>query len=222
MPPMPTMPTSRPFFRLVFCLTAACSASAAELVVRDLVINLEFLPAAYDYELSDSNGTREGSDEFESALGIAVGGRYSFAGPGDSHGFIIGGQLCAAQHGSSDPEGHLTTYGGRVEGGYGLALSDRWTVSALAEVGYGLATYDITGGTAFPSFSASGSTLSYGAGLGVGFGVTERVLVGAELGYHIRTLSLSGSGIDIEVEQGGVRAAVGLTYRFSARPRPLE
>jgi opacity protein-like surface antigen len=219
---MPCMLMPRSIFRLVYCLTAVCSAGAAELVVRDLVINLEFLPAAYDYKLTDSNGSREGSDEFDSALGIAVGGRYSFAGPGDSHGFIIGGELCAAQYGSSDPDGHLTTYGARIEGGYGLALSDRWTVSVLADVGYALATYDVTGGSAFPSFSASGTALSYGAGLGVGFAVTERVLVGVELGYQIRSLSLSGSGIDIEADQAGMRAAFGLTYRFSARPRPLE
>jgi opacity protein-like surface antigen len=219
---MPFMLMPRSMFRLLCCLTAVCSAGAAELVVRDLVINLEFLPAAYDYKLTDSNGSREGSDEFDSALGIAVGGRYSFAGPGDSHGFIIGGELCAAQYASSDPDGHLTTYGARVEGGYGLALSDRWTISLLADIGYGLATYDVTGGTAFPSFSASGTVLSYGAGLGVGFAVTERVLVGVELGYQIRSLSLSGSGIDIEADQAGMRAAFGLTYRFSARPRPLE
>lgn len=206
----------------VLCCAAGSCASAAELVVRDLVINLEFLPAAYDYTLSDSNGTRAGSDEFDSAIGIAVGGRYSFAGPGDSHGFIIGGELCAAQYGSSDPDGHMTTYGARVEGGYGLALSDRWTITALADVGYALATYDITSGTSFPSFSASGKALSYGAGLGVGFSVTERVLVGFELGYQIRTMSLSGNGLTIEADQAGMRAALGLTYRFSARPRPLE
>lgn len=212
----------RPLFFLVLCLTSVGSASAAELVVRDLILNLEFLPAAYDYTISDSNGSRQGSDEFDSALGIAVGGRYSFAGPGDSHGFIVGAELCAAQYASSDPDGHLTTYGARVEGGYGLALSDRWTVIALADVGYALATYDITSGTAFPSFSASGTALSYGAGLGVDFAVTERVLVGFELGYEIRSLSLSGNGLDIEADQAGMRAAFGLTYRFSARPRPLE
>ncbi len=206
----------------ILCLSTASALGAAELVMRDLVLNLEFLPAAFDYTLTDSNGTREGSDEFDSALGIAVGGRYSFAGPGDSHGFIVGGELCAAQYASSDPDGHLTTYGARVEGGYGLALSDRWTVAALIDVGYGLATYDLTGGSSFPSLSASGSALSYGAGLGVGFAVTERVLVGCDVGYQIRSLSLAGSGIDIELEQSGLRVALGLTYRFSARPRPLE
>lgn len=219
---MPRLSFSHSFTHFLLCLSSVSSAGAAELVVRDLVIQLDFLPAAYEYKLTDNNGSREGDDEFESALGISVGGRYSFAGPGDSHGFIVGGQLCGAQYGSTDPDGHLTTYGAQVEGGYGLALNDRWTLSVLADVGYGLATYDVTGGSSFPAFSASGTTLSYGVDLGVGFAVTERVLVGFELGYQIRTVSLSGSGIDIEVDQAGLRAALGLTYRFSARPRPLE
>ena len=216
---------SRPSFRSLALLGALVflpAVQASELVVRDLIIDLEFLPAAYDYTLDDGETSRSDSDEFDSAIGIAIGGRYSFAGPGDRHGFIVGGELCGAQYGTSDPEGHLTTYGARVEGGYGFALSDRWTIIGLAEVGYGLATFDVTGGGDFPTFSADGTTLTYGAALGVDFAVTERVLVGVDLGYQVRTIDLSGNGLDIELEQGGLRAAIGLTYRFSARPSPLE
>jgi opacity protein-like surface antigen len=216
---------SCPSFRLLARLGGLAllpAAHASELVVRDLIIDLEFLPAAYDYTLDDGETSRSDSDEFDSAIGIAIGGRYSFAGPGDRHGFIVGGELCGAQYGTSDPEGHLTTYGARVEGGYGFALSDRWTIIGLAEVGYGLATFDVTGGGDFPTFSADGTTLTYGAALGVDFAVTERVLVGVDLGYQVRTIDLSGNGLDIELEQGGLRAAIGLTYRFSARPSPLE
>ena len=216
---------SCPSFRLLALLGGLAllpAAHASELVVRDLIIDLEFLPAAYDYTLDDGETSRSDSDEFDSAIGIAIGGRYSFAGPGDRHGFIVGGELCGAQYGTSDPEGHLTTYGARVEGGYGFALSDRWTIIGLAEVGYGLATFDVTGGGDFPTFSADGTTLTYGAALGVDFAVTERVLVGVDLGYQVRTIDLSGNGLDIELEQGGLRAAIGLTYRFSARPSPLE
>lgn len=213
---------SRQFFTAVCGLTITCVANTAELVVRDLIIDLEFLPAAYDYTLTDESGSRSDADEFDSALGIAIGGRYSFAGPGDRHGFIVGGELCAAQYSTADPEGHLTTYGARVEGGYGLAINDRWTIVALVEAGYGMATFDVTGGSSFPTFSASGTTLNYGAALGVDFAITESVLVGIDIGYQIRTVDLSGNSLDIELEQAGLRAAIGLTYRFSARPSPLE
>ena len=45
--------------RCLCCVLGAVgSVDAAELVVRDLIIDLEFMPAAYDYTLSDGNGTR--------------------------------------------------------------------------------------------------------------------------------------------------------------------
>ncbi len=204
-------------------LLAGCAASsqASELVIRDAFIELELPPRDFSFTLDDGNGTRSGKDSFDSAYGLSINGLYSFAGAGDTHGFIVGGELALAQatYGSI---GHLTSYALRADGGYGWAYSDRWTIKGLAFVGYGRATLDITGNSAFSAFSASGSQLSYGAKLGTVFTLTERFLLNADVGYLIATSELSGSGVNMTIDNAGLLIGLGLTYRFSASPSPLD
>lgn len=195
--------------------------SAAELVVRDANLNLEFLPTAFDYNLKQPGSSRSGHDEFDTAFGIAAGGRYSFAGTGDSHGFIIGGHAFADQA-SYAGIGHLTDFGIRVDGGYGYAINDRWTTYLVAEAGYAYSTFDITDATTFPATSFNGTSLRYGAVFGIDLTVAERWMINADIGWMTSSYSLSGSDVDLYLDRQGLMTAIGISYRFSTRPRALE
>lgn len=213
------------------CNAAACRAfllvgcvvglQGSELVIRDAFLELEMPPKDFSFAITDSNGTRSGKDSFDSAYGLSINGLYSFAGAGDSHGYVVGGELALAQaaYGSI---GHLTSYALRVDGGYGWAYSDNWTIKGLVFVGYGQATLDITGNSAFSAFSASGSQLSYGAKLGVVYSLTDHFLLNTDVGYLIASNELSGGGVDMTIDNAGLIFGFGLTYRFSVSPRPLD
>lgn len=207
-------------FLLVATLVAA-GAWAAELVVRNLYVDLEFLPADFDYEIDDGNGSQSGSDAFDTGLGLAVGARYSFARTGDSHGFLVGAQVVVAQAGFNG-QGNLTDYGLRAEGGYGLALNDAWSVDLLARLGYGWSTFDISDNAVFPSASFSGTALTYGGALGVNWAVSERWQISTTVGYLMTNYDLSGNDIDLTLDRGGMSASLGFLYRLSNLPSTLE
>lgn len=206
---------------LVMAPGVAPDAAAAELVVRNLYADLEMLPADFDYEIDDGVLTRSGSDSFDQVIGLAVGARYSFAGTGDSHGFLIGAQVTVAQ-GAYDGIGNLTDYGVRVEGGYGYAINDSWVVNLLLRGGYGWATFDITDNDNFSAVSLSGTGLTYGAAIGIDYVVSDRWQVSATAGYQITSYDLSGGGVDATVDRAGFCASLGFLYRLSNQPSPLE
>ncbi len=206
---------------LLFSALAGSTAWTAELVVRNLYVDLEFLPADFDYEVKDANGTRSGSDAFDTGFGLAFGARYSFARTGDSHGFLVGAQVVVAQAGF-DGIGHLTDYGVRAEGGYGIALNDSWSVDLLARIGYGWSTFDISDNAVFPSASFSGTALTYGGAVGIDWAITERWQISTTVGYLLTSYDLSGSGVDLTLDRGGFSASLGFLYRLSNLPSTLE
>jgi len=194
---------------------------ASELVQRDFTFTVGEVPTAFSYTLTDANGSRTGSDSFSQNIGIAVGGRYSFSGPGDASGLVVGGALVADQA-SYQSIGHYTGYGLQLFGGYGWAISDAWSVGARIQAGYGLATFDIQANPAFPSVSTTGSTFSYGAALDLDYAITEKLTVLLDLGYLTTTANLSGGGVTLKLTNSGCAGALGIAWRFSAAPRPLE
>lgn len=208
---------------VLFLLTVigGATVSASELVVRNLLLDVEFLPSDFNYSIKDGNGTRTGSDAFDSGYGLAAGVRYSFARTGDAHGFLVGGQVIGAQA-SYGGTGHLTDYGLRLEGGYGYALDDRWTVNLLGRLGYGWATFDLGDNASFPAVSLSGTALTYGAALGVDCVVAEHWQISTSIGYLMMNYDLSGGGVDATLDRSGLSASIGFLYRLSNLPRPLE
>lgn len=201
----------------------AVDAAAAELVVRDLRVDVEWLPTDFDYTLTDSLGSAEGSDSFDIALGLHVGAMYSFAEAGDRGGWLLGGELSLGQYEFAG-SGTYETYGVRAMGGYAWQLSDEWFLLSEGYVGYGFADMAFPETQAFNAFNADGTTLDYGGRLGVGWHASERVLLSLTLGYGISDIELSNSSrnLDLELEQSGVSAMFGITYRFSDLPAPLE
>ena len=202
-------------------LVAPARLAASELVQRDFTFTVGEDPTAFSYTLTDANGSRTGSDSFSQNIGVAVGGRYSFSGPGDSSGLVVGGALVANQA-SYQSLGHYTGYGLQLFGGYGWAITDTWSLGARLQAGLGLATFDLQSNAAFPSVSTTGSTFSYGAAVDLDYAITEKLTVLLDLGYLMTTASLSGGGVTLKLTNSGFAGALGIAWRFSAAPRPLE
>ena len=217
------MKTAMRFSSLLLLLLAAALplAQAAELVVRDGHFAVEMLPTDFDYELKSATSSGSSSDAFEQNIGIAAGVLYSFSGPGDVTGFIVGGEIAASQA-SYQSIGHLTSLSGRLQGGYAWAITDSWMVRGMAEVGYGFSTLDLTANSAFPAVSADGSLLGYGARVGIQYSFNDLLHVGLDVGWLDITHELSGDGVDLTLTNSGLVVGLGISYRLSNSPRPLE
>jgi hypothetical protein len=202
-------------------LAAALPAGAAELVVRDLSLQAGLEPTSFSYTITDPSGNRSGSDAFSSGYGLALGGLYSFAGPGRSGGFLGGADLVAGEYGYQGG-GSYVTYGGRLVGGYGYAVSDHWLAAGLVDAGGGIGNLTLSGSKAFSSYSASGIYYSYAARVLVTYAVTDHAVVGLTAGYRATTSNLSAGGTSFTLDGSGFCAALGLTWRFSNAPSPLE
>ncbi|HYE04178.1 MAG TPA: hypothetical protein VEL07_01545 [Planctomycetota bacterium] len=199
---------------------AVISAPAAELVVRDVRIGFEYLPTDFDYELTAPQGTRSGSDSFESTYGISLGSDWSLVGAGSTHGLVVGGELLVAQVTYADGDGML--YGARVEAGYAWAITDRWSVAAYALGGGGMMSFDLSAADSFPDYNASGTWFDYGAELRVQFNLTDHAAIALEGGWQAISADLSGDDIDLTLDLAGPAASLTFTWRFTTAPAPLD
>lgn len=211
---------------IVLALAGALSAGgtracASELVQRDLIFEVGTLPTGFSYTSNDATGSRTGSDAFGQNIGVSVGGRYSFSGPGDTSGVVVGGALVANQA-TYQSLGHYTGYGLQLDGGYGWAITDHWSTGARLQVGYGEATFDLQSNSAFPAVSSTGSTISYGLAADIDYTFSEKITMLFDLGYQRTSANLSGNGVTLKLTNSGFSAALGIAWRFSASPRPLE
>ncbi|NRA39551.1 MAG: hypothetical protein HRU15_15525 [Planctomycetes bacterium] len=196
---------------------------AAELVLRDIRITTESLPGDFDFTLNNSLQSTTGSGEFDSGLGITVGGMYGFTGAGDHSGYLVGAELTIGQYGFGS-NGDYSTTGIRAYSGYGWQLTDSWYLLSEVYMGYGLATITFPTTTAFNSFEADGTNIEYGLRTGIGYAINDTWLISLNLGYGFGTAELDNSGndVDLEIEQTGLSGMIGFTYRLSHMPRRLE
>ncbi len=202
-------------------LAAASGGGAAELVQRDLMLEVGEMPTSFTYSISGAGPSHSGSDSFSSDLGLVVGGRYSFARAGDSSSVVVGASLYA-QQATYQSYGHETGYGLRLAGGYGWAVTDDWSLGGRLEVGYGLSTFDLQANHAFSGLSTTGATLSYLAGLDVDYGITDRLTSYIDLSYQRWSTNFSGGGVTLKMTTSGFAFALGLAYRFSYAPRRVD
>lgn len=201
-------------------LMMAVGVPASELVVRDLRLALGSVPLSFDYDYSGTSASGSGSDSFDAGLGVEVGGRWSFARPGDSWGLVVGADLLldAASYDGSDG---LATSWLRVNAGAGWAVTDRFT--GFAEVGlqYGLSALSLPSTEAASSFSADGTALGYDVRLGGTWLPTRRFGVGGYAGWLISSHDLSGDA-DVTLDQSGWFVGLELVWRFTDAPSRLE
>lgn len=212
-------PMPRPIPSLLLLGAMACPA--AELVVRDVRAAVLVRPGDFDFTLDSDLVDLSGSDAFDSGTGLELGMRYSFARPGSSWGLVVGGDAAADWYTYADDQG-MVSYGLRGCAGVGWAVSDRWTLVLEGGLGYGFADLDLPATGAAPAFSADGDGLMYDARLSAVFFAARRWTVHGHVGWMISDYALAGDGVDLDLEQSGLYAGVGLTWLFSTKPRGLE
>ncbi len=205
-----------------FCLCVLVGQTpGAELVLRDAHLDLELLPTDFQYDLTGATTNGSSDDSFDRHVGFAAGVLYSFSGPGDAHGIIVGGELAVNQASYGD-SGNLTAFSLRGQAGYGWALTDRWMVHGLAEVAYGMSTFDITQNSAFSAVSMDGTQFGYGVRATVQYSFNDLLHVSLKAGWQEVEYDLSGGGVDLTLNNSGLMVGLGISYRLSNTPRPLE
>lgn len=209
--------------RILALAALAVQVPAAELVVRDVFLDLALAPTGFSYELSDDAGERSGDDDFDSAYGIAAGVAYSFAGAGRSHGPVGALALTWTDHAYADGGG-LTDLGLRLQGGWAWAIADRWTVAGLVGVGGGTSTIELPATANHADFDADGIFIAYGLGVQGTWAPLDAWIVRLEVGWGVadHALSASGEDLDLTLETSGLEVALGVAWRWSTRPWRLE
>lgn len=197
-------------------LLAGASLAAAEPIVRDLTVDIELLPAEFEFQFRSAELDLAADDAFDSALGAAVGVRYGFNRAGSRHGLILGGQLTAGQYGYDATDSTYATYGLRATAGYGFALSDRWTLLVEPMVEYGLASWDLA------PLDLEGDYWRYGGELRVAWAMSEAWIVNLHGGWMHGESNLDDGDRSLEVEHQGPLLGLGIAWRWSAAPRRLE
>ena len=203
----------------LLCLAAA--ASSAELVIRDVGLQLAILPTDFDYTVEDPTVSRSGSDGFDSGYGLTLGGLYSFTRAGDRHGFLAGVGLDVGTY-AYDGGGDMATLGGSACGGYGVQLFERLDLRGLVRIGLGVADLSLPATTSTNALDATGGYLAYSAEVGLGFAITDHLVVDASAGYGLSNATLSGDDIDVTLDTSGPRFALGLAWRLTNTPWRLE
>ena len=203
----------------LLCLAAA--ASTAELVIRDVGLQVAILPTDFDYTVEDPTVSRSGSDGFDSGYGLTLGGLYSFTRAGDRHGFLAGVGLDVGAY-TYEGGGDMTTFGGSACGGYGVQLFERLDLRGLVRVGLGVADLSLPATTTTNALDATGGYLAYSAELGLGYAITDHIVVDASVGYGLSNAALTGDDIDVTLDTSGLRFALGLAWRLTNTPWRLE
>lgn len=208
--------------RAIVLVILVSSLPAAELVVRDLRVGVDLLPLDFDYTLKDSTGSRSGTDVFARNVGISIGGRYSLARIGDSHGTIVGMDLSVARAEYAPADGVISTYALAGELGYGWAMSDAVTVMGTGRIGLGVAHGTFNGAGSFASYAPSGPLGEYGLRAGVLWTVTDTIILDGTLGWRHAVTRMTSDGRDLDLDNGGLLVSVGMAWRFTSSPWRLE
>lgn len=208
------------------CRTISLSAVAAllsssELVMTDLNLGIESLPTAFDFTIRDGTSTRTGDSEFDLGFGLGARAVYAFSSPGAAGAFFVGGALALGGYTYED-EGTYAVGMARAVAGYAYALDDQWTIEVSPWIGYGLGRLHIPGAGVSEDHDVDGTVLDYGAHLGVTYALSRSWLVGARLGWQVSEAELSGDGLEVDLEQSGPTAFLGIVYRFGGAPPAIR
>ena len=203
-----------------FMLCCVAALPAAELVIRDVTLGVTTPPPNFTYEITDSAGTRSGQDAFDSVSGLALGFQWSFAGPGQSTGLVLGGRLIS-ESSAFVGGGTFTGLGADLDVGYGWAITDRLTLVPLLTLSPRHHTMDVEASGSISGFSASGFGYAYGARAVLAYAIADVVVLGVEAGYRRGIASLSGDR-DVQFDTEGMTFGLVFGWRFAATPMGLE
>ena len=206
---------------LVCFLSTAVALPAAEVVIRDIRGAVLIRPTSFSFDLSGDNVDVTGDDAFESGTGFEIGGRYSFAKAGSSLGLVVGLDLASDSYTYSEGDG-LGATGIRGNVGGAWAFSDRWTLIAEAGFGYQIVEFSLPASANAPAFDVEGDGTLIDGRLSLWYRPFERWAFHAHLGYMTASTSLDGGGLEMEMDQDGLFAGIGMTWLFSTKPALLE
>lgn len=200
---------------------AVASSQASELVMTDVNLGIESLPTAFDFTVTDSNSSRTGDSEFDLGFGLGARAVYAFSSPGAQGAFFFGGALALGGYTYED-NGTYAVGMVRAVGGYAYALNDQWTVEVSPWIGYGLGQLHIPGAGVSDDHDVAGTVVDYGAHLGVTYALSRAWLIGARVGWQVAKADLSGDGLEVDLEQSGPTAFLGIVYRFGGAPPAIR
>lgn len=213
---MPVMPVRL----LLAALLLSAPLAAAELVVRDLVVGIGLPPANYNFTLTDSNGTRTGSDAFDRVGAVNIGYFRSFAGAGDRSGLVLGARW-VVESGEFAGGGVYSGWGPDLLAGWGVALTDRLALVPCVLLAARRNAIGLEATGSIPTLTAAGFGYAYGGQLALSYAIADRVVVAIEGGWRTGNSSMSGDR-DVDLDNSGFTAALSFGWRFASTPQPLE
>ena len=111
---------------------------------------------------------------------------------------------------------------GRLVVGYAYSFNDQWTaeVSPWAGIGYG--QMFIPGNGVSGDHNVAGQVYDYGINFGATYTMSRSWLICARVGWQIAEADLSGEGLDLNLQQSGPTAFLGVIYRFGGAPPSIR
>ncbi len=206
--------------RLLILGVCVGALPAAELVVRDLRIALGTGGTDFDYAIHGSTVDAAGSDTFDSALSLGLGGRWSFTRPGDALGLVVGTDVSWESMGFGS--GSLQTIWGRGSAGLGWAVTDFWTMTGEAGVMFGHSTWEVPGSVGADTYTADGNAFGYDLRIDATRRIGRRIGAGGFVGWQSSKHDLAGGGLDSTLDRSGWIAGVMVFWRFSNAPATLQ
>ena len=197
------------------------TATAAELVVRDLNVSLSVLPTAFSYTLTSPTVSSSGEDAFVSGTELTCGTRVALARPGDALGLVVGADLISDTwtYGTS---GYLFAGALRASAGLGWAISDNWMLLVEPGLRYGLSTFSSPESATSAAYKATGTCSGFDGRISVLWQLSKDFLLEAHGGYMALSHSATGDDIDLTIEQSGLYVGVGVVWRWSTAPTRIE
>jgi hypothetical protein len=197
-------------------LAGSAPVMAAELVVRDLGVRVEALPTAFTYTVDNDSFQRSGTDYFSTAFALAGGGRYSLAGPGQSWGGVLGGDVALAD--ARNDHSHLLSAELRAVAGLGWQMGHDYTacLQVAVGIGYGRMSMDQAGA------SSAGRLSSLTPGLSLWWRSDDHMRLTVDAGWRMQDAVLRSHGSSFDLRQSGAYVAIGIVWGISRAPWSLE
>lgn len=207
---------------LLLCCVLFTSATAAELVVRDIRLGIATRPSNFDFTMSSPTVEVSGTDAFDAGLSLESGIRWSFAPVGDSIGLVVGADLAMDGQRYGGGSDGLSTVWAKGSAGLGWAATDRLTLIAEGLAGYGLSALRLPATSSMPEYSADGTAIAYEARLTGTWQVTRGFNAGVMAGWLVASHKLTNDDTDLTLDQSGWYAGLVFSWRINDMPQSLE
>ena len=214
----------KPVFKvLIPSLLSFTSASASELVIKDIYLGFELLPTDFEFDNKSDLSSNSGDDEYDASFATTIGALYSWSSPGSSSGWIAGGEANLRQQ-EITSDSDMTSIGVRGILGYAYAYNDRFTFAFEPFLGFGYSDFTVTDSLNIDGFDMDGFYFEYGFKAKTIMSMNDRWKAHFGIGYAITETSLDGGpdGFQSDLTASGLCFSLGIAYRWNTAPWTLE